>query len=86
MGAVFLSYASQDAQPARKICDALRTAGIEVRFDQSELRGGDAWDQIAEAYALRNDDKAYLRVARSGLEQPRCGHPAAPLWPLHPAL
>jgi TolB-like protein len=43
-GSVFLSYASQDAEPARKICDALRTAGIEVWFDQSELRGGDAWD------------------------------------------
>lgn len=42
--AVFLSYASQDAQAARKICEALRTAGIEVWFDQSELRGGDAWD------------------------------------------
>jgi TolB-like protein len=43
--AVFLSYASQDAEPARRICDALRAAGIEVWFDQSELRGGDAWDQ-----------------------------------------
>jgi TolB-like protein/Flp pilus assembly protein TadD len=44
-GAVFLSYASQDAEAARRICDALRTAGIEVWFDQSELRGGDAWDR-----------------------------------------
>jgi TolB-like protein/Tfp pilus assembly protein PilF len=43
--AVFLSYASQDAQPAQRICGALRAAGIEVWFDQSELRGGDAWDQ-----------------------------------------
>ena len=43
--AVFLSYASQDADAARRICDALRTAGIEVWLDQSELRGGDAWDQ-----------------------------------------
>jgi len=42
--AVFLSYASQDAEAARRICDALRVAGIEVWFDQSELRGGDAWD------------------------------------------
>jgi TolB-like protein/tetratricopeptide (TPR) repeat protein len=42
--AVFLSYASQDAAAARRICDALRTAGHEVWFDQSELRGGDAWD------------------------------------------
>jgi TolB-like protein len=42
---VFLSYASQDAEAARRICEALRADGIEVWFDQSELRGGDAWDQ-----------------------------------------
>jgi hypothetical protein len=42
--AVFLSYASQDAEAARKICESLRTASVEVWFDQSELRGGDAWD------------------------------------------
>jgi TolB-like protein/Flp pilus assembly protein TadD len=41
---VFLSYASQDADAARRICGALRAADIEVWFDQSELRGGDAWD------------------------------------------
>ena len=44
-GAVFLSYASQDAEAARRICEALRSAGIEVWFDQSELRGGDSWDR-----------------------------------------
>jgi len=43
--AVFLSYASQDAEAAKKICEALRAAGVEVWFDQSELVGGDAWDQ-----------------------------------------
>jgi TolB-like protein/Flp pilus assembly protein TadD len=43
--AVFLSYASQDAEAAGRICKALQAAGIEVWFDQSELRGGDAWDQ-----------------------------------------
>ena len=42
--AIFLAYASQDAEAARRICDALRAAGLEVWFDQSELRGGDAWD------------------------------------------
>ncbi len=42
--AIFLSYASQDAEAAQKTCEALRAAGIEVFFDQSELRGGDAWD------------------------------------------
>ena len=43
-GAVFLSYASQDAEAARRICEALRAAGVEVWFDKSELRGGEAWD------------------------------------------
>jgi hypothetical protein len=43
-GAVFLSYASQDAQAARRIGAGLRAARIEVWFDESELRGGDAWD------------------------------------------
>ena len=43
--AVFLSYASQDQGAAQRICDALRTAGIEVWFDQRALRGGDVWDQ-----------------------------------------
>ncbi len=43
--AVFVSYASQDAAAANKICDALRAAGVEVWFDQDELTGGDAWDR-----------------------------------------
>jgi hypothetical protein len=44
-GAVFISYASQDASTAVLIASALRAAGIEVWFDQSDLRGGDAWDK-----------------------------------------
>ena len=44
-GAIFLSYASQDAEAAKRICEALRAGGIEVWFDQSELRGGDVWDR-----------------------------------------
>jgi TolB-like protein/Tfp pilus assembly protein PilF len=43
--AVFLSYASQDARAAQKIAEALRAGSIEVFLDQSELRGGDAWDK-----------------------------------------
>ena len=43
--AIFLSYASEDAAPAQRLCATLRASGIEVWFDQSELRGGDAWDQ-----------------------------------------
>lgn len=43
--AVFLSYASEDAEAAERIADALRAAGIEVWFDRNALRGGDEWDR-----------------------------------------
>ena len=43
--AVFLSYAHEDADAARRLADALRAFGVEVWFDRSELRGGDVWDQ-----------------------------------------
>jgi TolB-like protein len=42
--AVFLSYAREDTDAARRIAEALRGFGVEVWFDQSELRGGDQWD------------------------------------------
>ena len=42
--AVFLSYAREDADQARRIAEAMRAFGVEVWFDQNELRGGDAWD------------------------------------------
>jgi TolB-like protein len=43
--AAFMSYASEDAPAAARICAALRAAGIEVWFDQTQLRGGDEWDR-----------------------------------------
>lgn len=39
---IFLSCASQDVEAARRICEALRAAGFEVWYDESELRDGDA--------------------------------------------
>jgi hypothetical protein len=41
--AVFLSYASQDSDAAKRIAEALRTSGVEVWLDQEGgLVGGDA--------------------------------------------
>jgi TolB-like protein len=42
---VFLSYASQDREAARRLWLALPAFGIEVWYDESELAGGDVWDQ-----------------------------------------
>jgi hypothetical protein len=63
---VFLSYASQDAVAARRICQALRAAGIEVWFDQNKLAGGDAWDAKirAQIAALMGRPEPALRSAQ----------------------
>ena len=58
--AVFLSYAREDTDAARRIADALRSHGVEVWFDQSELRGGDAWD--AKIRKQINDCTLFLPV------------------------
>ena len=43
--AVFLSYASQDAEAARRVCEALRSGGVEVWCDvEGGLEHGDEWD------------------------------------------
>ena len=42
---VFLSYASEDRHAAQSIRDALPGFGLEVWYDESDLVGGDAWDQ-----------------------------------------
>jgi hypothetical protein len=42
---VFLSYASADRAAARRLRDALPKYGLDVWYDESELGGGEAWDQ-----------------------------------------
>jgi TolB-like protein len=42
---VFLSYASADREAARVLKDALPAFGLEVWYDESDLGGGEIWDQ-----------------------------------------
>jgi hypothetical protein len=42
---VFLSYASEDREAAQALRDLLPSFGLEVWYDESDLTGGDAWDQ-----------------------------------------
>ena len=42
---VFLSYASADREAARVLKDALPGLGLEVWYDESDLGGGEIWDQ-----------------------------------------
>ena len=58
--AIFLSYASQDADAARRIGDALREAGLEVWFDRSELRGPPA--RPDQATCICSDRQAFEKA------------------------
>lgn len=42
---VFLSYAKEDRVAVQLIRDALAKFGLEAWYDESDLLGGDAWDQ-----------------------------------------
>jgi len=65
-GAVFLSYASQDAAAAGRIAQALQAAGLEVWFDQSELRGGDVWDR--QIRSRIHDCRLFIAVISANTE------------------
>lgn len=45
---VFVCHASEDAEHAREIHDALKRVGLEPWLDKENLRGGDRWDSLIE--------------------------------------
>jgi TIR domain/SIR2-like domain len=59
VGAVFLSYASEDRVSAEKIKNALEAAGIDVFFDRDDLEVGNDW----EAKLRRSINQSSLFVA-----------------------
>jgi TIR domain-containing protein/SIR2-like protein len=42
-GAIFVSYANEDAEAAGRLVEGLRSAGLEVWFDKTALQMGDDW-------------------------------------------
>src|SRR5437763_7179302 len=70
--AIFLSYARDDAGAARRIAEALRSSGLEVWFDENELRGGDAWDQKIRRQI--NDCALFLAVISQHTESRAKGY------------
>ena len=70
--AVFLSYASQDIEEARRIASALQAAGIEVWFDQTGLKGGATWD--AEIRARIRDCALFMPIISINTQQRQEGY------------
>jgi len=44
-GVVFISYSRQDIDAARRLARSLDASGIDVWFDEQELKPGDAWER-----------------------------------------
>ncbi|MDI1337506.1 MAG: toll/interleukin-1 receptor domain-containing protein, partial [Lacunisphaera sp.] len=70
--AVFLSYARDDAAAARRIAEALRASGLEVWFDENELRGGDTWD--AKIRKQINDCSLFIAIISQHTEERSKGY------------
>ena len=70
--AVFLSYAREDTAAARRLSDALRAFGVEVWHDQSDLRGGEAWDQ--EIKKQIRECALFLAVVSANTQKRREGY------------
>src|SRR5437879_1617212 len=70
--AIFLSYARDDAASARRIAEALRSTGLEVWFDENELRGGDTWD--AKIRKQINDCTLFVPIISQNTESRAKGY------------
>ena len=67
---VFLSYASQDKEPAHQVANELRNAGFEPWLDEQQLQPGENWSQ-AIGHALETSDAIVLIVSKAFLKSPR---------------
>jgi TIR domain-containing protein len=51
---IFISYMREDADAARRVCDAITSLGGDVWFDQRRLSPGDAWEREILSSISRN--------------------------------
>jgi TIR domain len=60
-GKIFVSYAREDKEAAKTLCDCLRKAGCDVWFDESELDSGEAYRNTMEQ-VIRVDCCAFISI------------------------
>jgi len=68
-GGVFLSYANEDYAAARRLRNSLDQNGIDVWFDETELKGGDDWDLVIR-HRLRNCSYFLPVISASAMRDP----------------
>lgn len=70
---VFLSYASEDVEEARKVNLKLRELKIETWFDKADLGGGDTWESKIELAIEKQADFCLVFNSRALNEKARKG-------------
>ena len=60
-GSIFISYVREDADAARRLCDALSGIGGDVWLDERRLQPGDRWEEEILA-SIRREVRLFLPV------------------------
>ncbi len=60
-GSIFISYVREDADAARRLCDALSDIGGDVWLDERRLQPGDRWEEEILA-SIRREVRLFLPV------------------------
>ena len=67
-GSVFVSYAREDVDAARNLCDAITALGGDVWFDERRLKPGDDWEDGILS-SIRRDIRLFVPVISKETEQ-----------------
>ncbi len=67
-GKVFVSYASEDEEAAKTLCESLKEAGCDVWFDKVELQPGEAYAKTMER-RIRWDCCAFVSIISKHTEK-----------------
>ncbi len=76
---IFISYMREDADAARRLCDAITSLGGDVWFDERQIAPGDAWEQEVltpyseDVFAFSFRSSPRTRRLRRRLRFPRVG-------------
>jgi hypothetical protein len=65
---IFISYMREDADAARRLCDAITDLGGEVWFDERRIRPGDVWEQEVLTQ-IRRTVRLFVPVISANTEQ-----------------
>jgi len=70
---IFISYMREDADAARRVCDAITSIGGDVWLDERRLRPGDAWEREILT-RIRRTIKLFVPIISANTERTEEGY------------